>query len=374
VPELSFNVNIVMSLHTLESAYHPRDKMGFLIDWLVTLKCNYDCDYCEISEYGHDNSQPHPSFERAMMMLEQMFQYVDVIMHHKKRAFKDVIMNIYGGESIYHPDIIRLIEATSDRYSDYRDKWRIRRRITTNGTATEKNWAKICEHIEGFTMSYHSTGPDKMKKLFKNNLLYLQEIQKEHDVIVCMYSKDPYWQDCMDFLHWAKSKDIRVRPKLLDGPLGIYDEHHIKDLGKFVDPKEFENWNTKGRSNTQSRACCGGRKMCFNRNLKEYQTMVPRGRNGFKGWHCSANQFFLHGNTITGHYFTNKDCRVKIGGGIGPVATIDTMPDYIKQMSSHKTLPMMKCEQKVCSCGTCAPKSKHIENLNEIMRIYNTAT
>ena len=141
---------MVMSIHTLESAYHPKDKLGFLIDWLVTLKCNYDCAYCGIGPGGHDNSTAHPSYDRSVVMIDQMYQYTDVVMAHKKTPFKDVIMNIYGGESIFHPDIVPLIQKTSEMYEPYKDRWRLRRRITTNGTATERIWKSICEHIEGF--------------------------------------------------------------------------------------------------------------------------------------------------------------------------------------------------------------------------------
>jgi len=360
-----------MSIHTVESAYHPRDKMGFLIDWLVTLKCNYDCAYCEIGDGGHDNSRPHPSYDRCVTMLEQIYQYTDVIMSYKRIPFKDVIVNIYGGESLYHPDILQLLEASTKIYQQYKDRWRIRRRMTTNATATEKNWKTICEHIEGFTMSYHSTGPYKLKKLFRDNLLYLKQIDKEHDVIVCMYPTGTHWDDCLDFLRWARSNAIRVRPKMLDGPLGVYKQKHIEDLEEFLDKEEFKDWNVEQRANTQSRACCGGRKMCFNRNLKEYQVMVPRGPNGFEGWHCAANQFFLHANSVTGQYFTNKDCRNKVGGGIGPVANVHNMSDHIQQMKERKSMPTLICAQKICACGTCAPKSKSMDNLNKILDIYN---
>ena len=156
-----------MSIHTVESAYHPKDKMGFLLDWLLTLKCNYDCAYCPIGPYGHDNSTQHPSYDRCITMLEQMFEYTDTVMSIKKPAFKDVIMNIYGGESIYHPRITDIIEATTRLYEKYSDNWRLRKRITTNGTASEKNWKILCDHTDGFTMSYHSTGPTKLKNLFK---------------------------------------------------------------------------------------------------------------------------------------------------------------------------------------------------------------
>jgi hypothetical protein len=101
--------------------------------------------------------------------------------------------------------------------------------------------------------------------------------------------------------------------------------------------------------------------------------MLPRNL-GFEGWHCSANWFFLHGNNVNGNYYTNKDCRVKLNQTQGAIATMDTMPEYIsyiKQNLLSNTLPVMRCVQGVCLCGTCAPKSKHKENLENIMKIYN---
>jgi len=361
-----------MSIHTLESAYHPKDKLGFLIDWLVTLKCNYDCKYCPIGPTGHDNSTAHPEYEKSLVMLDQMYQYTDAMMSHKKIPFKDAILNVYGGESIFHPDIVRILQKSSEMYMPYKDRWRLRKRMTTNGTATEKIWQEICEHIDGFTMSYHSTGPDKLKKMFKTNLLYLSDINKEHDLIVCMYPDKDHWHDCIKFLQWTREMGVRARPKMLDGQLGIYKQEHLNDLKEFIDEEELKEWDTDQPADTQSRGCCGGRKMCINRNIKEYQFLVPRGDNGFKGWHCSANQFFLHGNNVTGQYYTNKDCKVRLDGKTGPIANVMTMPEYIERMKTLETPPTLVCAQKTCWCGTCAPKSIHMENLTEILKNYNS--
>ncbi|MAJ86432.1 MAG: hypothetical protein CMK28_00130 [Porticoccaceae bacterium] len=360
-----------MNTHTIEPAYHPRSKMTFLIDWLVTLKCNYDCAYCGIGPSGHDNSKPHPDYDKCVKMVSQMYAYCDLVLAKKKLVFKDAIMNIYGGESIHHPDIVKLIKKTSELYQPYKNNWRLKRRMTTNGTATEKKWEVLCQHVEGFTMSYHSTGPTKLKNMFKRNLKYLNSIGKEHDVIVCMYPSKDYWKDCVSFLHWAKKQGINARPKMLDGPLGVYKKEHLKDLEDFIDSKELAHWDVSVTAEVQGRGCCGGRRMCFDRNIKQHQFIVPRGPNGFLGWHCSANQFFLHGNTSTGLYYTNKDCKVRLDGKTGPIANLHTMGDYIKSLAEKPQLPTLICAQKTCTCGTCAPKSIHKENLTEILKIYN---
>ena len=98
--------------------------------------------------------------------------------------------------------------------------------------------------------------------------------------------------------------------------------------------------------------------------------LVPR-EPGFKGWHFSANQFFLHGNNVTGLYYTNHDCSVRLDRTRGPLADIQTMPAYIQDMKKQTVLPTLVCAQDKCQCGVCAPKSMDKERLMEIMKIYN---
>ena len=365
------------TIHTIEPAYHPKNKMGFLIDWLLTLKCNFDCAYCPIGPTGHDNSTQHPLYEKCISMLKQMYKYTDVFMQNKKNAFKDAILNVYGGEALYHPDIEKILFATSKEFEPYADRWRIKRRLTTNATATERIWQTVCEHIEGITFSYHAQGSDKMKTLFKNNIDYTVRLKKEYDIVVCMYPHDRYWRDCVNFLDFCIKNKLNARPKLLDGPLGVYTKEKLQELVPYI--KNFSSIDIdkiKGndRIDNQARGCCGGRPMCTNRNIKEYSNTISRDI-GYKGWHCSANQFFLHGNNVYGTYYTNKDCRVTLDGKEGSIATVDTMDVYIqslKDQMENNAIPILKCVQKRCKCGVCAPKSLDKKNLDDILKIYNT--
>lgn len=362
------------SIHTIEPAYHPKNKMSFLIDWLLTLKCNYDCAYCPIGPNGHDNSTQHPPIEKCIKMLKQMYQYTDIMMRYKKKHFKDAILNVYGGEALYHPDIVKILIETTNLYELYSGSWRLKRRMTTNATAPEKKWQKICQHIEGVTFSYHSQGTDKMKTLFKKNIDHVLKTEKEYDIVVCAFPHSQHWQDCLDFLKYCKINKLNARPKLLDGPLGVYNDKQVEEISLYIKDDSMGILKNKNKQlDEQSRACCGGRDLCTNRNIKDYQTMIPTNL-GFEGWHCSANWFFLHGNNVNGEYYTNKDCRVRLDQTLGAIANMETMPSYIEYVEKNlltKTLPVMRCVQKKCLCGTCAPKSLHKENLNAIMQIYN---
>lgn len=364
--------------HTVEPAYVPTKKISFLIDWLITLKCNFDCAYCPIGPTGHDNSRPHPKKEKCLTMLDQLYRYVDVMMQYKNLRFRDAVLNIYGGESLYHPDIEEILIASTKKFEDYSSRWTLNRRMTTNASAPLKKWKIICDHMEGFTLSYHSQSSGKMKNIFKNNIEHLIKIKKQHDIVILMYPHKDHWQDCVEFLMFCKDNRLNFRPKLLDGPLGIYNQEQLNFLKEFFQNKKgeinFSDVLPNKEILNQGRACCGGRSLCLNRNLKTHETFVPR-EIGFEGWYCSANWYFLMANADTENFFTNKDCQVRLDKTTGPIATIETMDSYIekiKKLLEENKLPVMQCVQKTCMCGTCAPKSLKRENLYDIMKIYNT--
>jgi MoaA/NifB/PqqE/SkfB family radical SAM enzyme len=366
-------------IHTIEPAYVPIKKMSFLIDWLITLKCNYECSYCPIGPTGHDNRRPHPAKEKCLKMLDQMYRYVDVMMQYKNTRFKDAILNIYGGEALYHPNIEEILIGSTKNFEKYSTKWTLKRRMTTNASAQLKTWENICEHIEGFTLSYHSQSSKKMKDIFKNNLEHLIKIKKEYDIVILMYPHKEYWNDCVEFLKFCQQNKLNFRPRLLDGDLGVYNQEQLNFLKEFFQNKKGEiNFNETVPNKkilNQGRVCCGGRSLCVNRDLKKQETFIPRDF-GFEGWYCSANWYFLMANADTEEFFTNRDCLVKLDSTRGPLATINTMDSYIEKINDllkTNKLPVMKCVQKICKCGTCAPKSLKKETLYDIMKIYNTA-
>ena len=350
-------------LHTVEPAYVPSGKLGFLFDYLITMKCNFSCSYCTIGNGGHDNRVPHPSRETCATMLTQGFDYVSIINKYKQQRFKDCILNLLGGEVLYHPDIENIITDSSRIYEKYQSNFNLKRRCTTNASALPKKWKLMTEHIEEFTLSYHPESRDKFKEIFKNNAHYLNEIGKKFDTISLMYSKAPYWEDALEFLEYGKKHNFNIRPRKVDGD--TYSPEQIKTLQGLG----IEIQTVKGRS------CCGGRSLCTNRDLKTKHTFVNRESEGFEGWHCSVPWFFLNANATTKEFNTNQDCRVRFDGTRGPLATIDTMDDYVKQTEerfSKPGIPTYKCVQKYCWCGTCAPKSKDLATLNNIMKIYTT--
>ena len=108
---------ITDTFNALEPAIDPNNRISFLLDWELTLKCNLDCDYCSTGLYGgHDNSTQHPPLAKCLAALDFMFEYADRYMATKPRGIRYVILNVYGGESLHHPDIVDILSEV-DRKS-----------------------------------------------------------------------------------------------------------------------------------------------------------------------------------------------------------------------------------------------------------------
>ena len=100
----------------------PGGRITFLLDWELTLKCNLDCSYCDTGiDGGHDNSTRHPPLDECIKTIDFMFEYVDLYMSVKSRAFKHVVLNVYGGEALHHPDIVEILAKVREKHSPYQD-------------------------------------------------------------------------------------------------------------------------------------------------------------------------------------------------------------------------------------------------------------
>ena len=170
-------------------------------------------------------------------------------------------------------------------------------------------------------------------------------------------------------------KGYNVRPRILDGHAGVYTNEQLQqifDAMKEKDHSLLEKINNDKTIDQSGRACCGGRPMCINRNLKEPKKFVPR--DSWQGWKCSANQFFLFMDCVSRKFHTTKDCWVRPDGTVGALATIETMDKFIAETKAKlQETPdvFLTCAQKICRCGTCAPKSTTSEGLSKVLNSYN---
>lgn len=352
----------------IEPAYLPNQRLPLQLDWILTLKCNYDCSYCTIGERGHNNALPHPPKSRCIDMLKHLYHYSDVVNKYKKEKSKLVILNILGGEAVFHPEIEDILKQSTELYQPYKDRWQLKKRLTTNGTMKSSSWRNICEHLGGCTVSYHSEGPEKLKQQVKENILYLKDIKFEYDVQILLHSDMKYWPDVINFYEWCRENNINYKLKILDGSTSVYNKQQLEFINKKI-PNSIREGE---RSGSFGRACCGGRELCFDRKLAQRHRFASQPNSDFRSWYCSVNLFFLYANGVTGKFYSNKDCKVRNDETLGALADIDTMTDYITEFDEKLANGFrgVRCVQKACGCGICAPKSKSNQDISDILKNY----
>ena len=370
-------------IQVLEPAVDPNNRISFLLDWELTMKCNLDCTYCGVGLYGgHDNSTRHPPLEECLNTIDFMFAYVDLYMRNKPQGIRYVILNVYGGESLHHPDIVNILNNIQQKYIPYNNSWHLTVTTTTNAIISNRKLQQIIPFIDEFTVSYHAENTYKQKQQFKENLLTIAESDKRQKCVVLMHQQPDLFQDAVDMIDWLDQNNIKVLPKQLDGHSGldgdkrIYNQLQVQWFGKLYKDKTFgapENL-LKDKSDSKltdlGRACCGGRQVCANNNFKQRHFYVE---NKFPDWYCSVNHFFLFVKQVNGEVFVNKDCKMNFDGDVGPIGNLDDTQQILSTLKHHlisDSLPIIQCKKHNCFCGLCAPKAKDLVSYKKIMKKY----
>ncbi len=372
---------------SLEPAIDPNNRIGFLIDWELTMKCNLDCSYCRSDIYGgHDNSQPHPPLTDCLKTIDFMFEYADIYMQTKPKGLQYVILNVYGGESLHHPDIVRILQNIKTTYEQhYQDRWHLTVTTTTNAIVSKKKLAEIIPFIDEFTVSYHTGNTNKQKNLFRSNILDISAANKRIKCVIMMHPDADLFEDAQQMIAWCQQYDVKFLPKQLDSdPNGSkfnYQSHQVKWFGRMyakktynlshsfpaeeIDPNQTVNLSTVGR------ACCGGRSVCKD---QMYKTRVFHVDNRFTDWYCSVNEFFVYIKQVTGEIYTNKDCKMNFDNTVGPIGHLVDAKSWLQNLRyqiKNKSLPVIQCQKTRCLCGLCAPKAKDRDNFDTIMEKYH---
>jgi hypothetical protein len=302
-------------------------------------------------------------------------------MDTKPRGIRYVILNIYGGESLHHPDIVEILSQVRKKYQPYTDRWHLTVTTTTNAIVSTKKLNQIIPYIDEFTVSYHTEFTDKQKQQFKENLLTIKLSDKRQKCVVLMHQKDELFQDAAGMINWLTQNNIKILPTQLDCDSGvdgkrIYDQSQVQWFDKFYKTKTFGQSTTLLQDKTEShltdigRACCGGRQICGDQNYKQRNFYVE---NKFPNWYCSVNHFFLFVKQVNGEIYTNKDCKMNFDGTVGPIGNLTNTADILTNLQNQldsNTLPIIQCKKYNCLCGLCAPKAKELDTYKSIMKKY----
>lgn len=369
----------------LEPAIDPSNRISFLLDWELTMKCNLDCSYCSTDGLygGHDNSIPHPNKNDCIQAIDFMFEYVDAYMKYKPKGIRYVILNVYGGEALAHPDIVEILKQVREKYKPYQDRWHLTVTTTTNAILSEKTLNKIIPLIDEFTVSYHSESTDKQKTQFRNNLLTIKNSNTRQKCIVLMHPSEHLFLDSQEMINWLAENDIKYLPRQLDHSADREDLNYSsnqivwfknlyngKSYNTNINNIQVQVVNEKHDLADTGRACCGGRQLCKDTDYKSRNFFVE---NKFPDWYCSVNQFFLFVKQVDGKIYTNKDCKMNFDGSIGPIGYLSNaqeLLDKVKHQLDTDTMPVIQCKKYSCQCGLCAPKAQTYESYQQIIRKY----
>ena len=299
-----------------------------------------------------------------------MFKYASAKMQNKNKGLKYVVLNVYGGESLHHPDIVTILEEVRKRYRPYQEAWHLTITTTTNAIVSAKKLAKIIPLIDEFTVSYHCENTSAQKQQFKDNLLAITASPARLKCIVMMHGESEKFVDGQEMIAWLVQHKIKYLPKQVDNvrendQLNYNTAQVIWFEGLYktnLDHAEIKN-NKSVLTNT-GRACCGGRSLCADQQYKNPQSFVS---NSFTGWYCSVNEFFLHIKQLTREVFVNKDCKMNFDGSRGAIGTLD-QPELLLQQAHNPAV--IQCANSRCYCGLCAPKAQDLDTYKNIMKKY----
>ena len=375
---------------SIEPAIDPNARPTFLLDWELTLKCNLDCSYCPtpdrvpVSMAYHDNSASHPNLEECLKTIDFMYAYVDTYMQHKPKWNRAVVLNIYGGESLFHPDIEEIMQSVRSKHESYQSRWPLTVTCTTNGVIGPNLMKRVVKYIDEFTVSYHAESLPKQKQQVLDNLKLIKDSGCRLKCVVLMHGNERHWPELQEVIDFCKLHNIRYLPRHLDGHINAnYSSKQIQwfqTLWQERSPTKSAVKQQEIMSHKQSamssdahlsdvgRACCGGRLMCTNSEMKHPVFYIPD--NNFKGWSCSVNWYFLYVKQHTGEVFVNKDCRMSFDGTVSPIGYLDktqNILDWLTERFEQKNMPIIQCAKDLCTCGLCAPKSQSIDDFVSIM-------
>lgn len=358
----------------------PKDRSFFHVEWETTMKCNLDCKYCS----GHDNSLEHPSLEDSLKTVDFIFEYVNEYMklypHDNPYVMRHVNIDLHGGETMFHPNIVEILEYAREKRNYYTD-FNANVSTITNAVVGKRAWKKISSLIDYFTVSYHAESLPKQQQMMKENILHLKEIGKNFHVSVMMHPH--YWENCVEMTKWCEENSIPYNPRQIDRSWLMWNWNYSKEQAAYLSGNNCGCGDSTSVFNklketikggidmsAQGRTCCGGVPFFVDENYEETHKFV---NNKFKGWQCSVNRFFLFIRQTTGEVFTNKDCRHNLDSKVAPLGYLgdtNSIIDELKNYTSKGEVPTITCQKRSCWCGMCAPKAADKNSFDRIIKKY----
>ena len=304
-----------------------------------------------------------------MRTIDFLFEYVDIYMSTKPRGIRYVMLNVYGGEALHHPQIVQILSEVRKRYQQYQGRWHLTVTTTTNAIIAPHRLDAIIPLVDEFTVSYHTDNTPEQKQQFRDNLLKIKSAERRQKCIVLMHSEPDKFADAQGMIDWLTQNNIKHLPRQLDHSPAVDFNYNQQQVVWFegLYKKSLDNAVIKDNKSDLAdtgRACCGGRDLCADQNRRDPQKFVA---NKFPGWYCSVNHFFLYVKQVNGEVYVNKDCKMNFDGTVGPIGNLNNTQPMLEQAQSPGTI---QCARERCYCGLCAPKAADQDTYQTIMRKY----
>jgi sulfatase maturation enzyme AslB (radical SAM superfamily) len=347
----------------------------FHMDWELTMKCNLDCSYCG----SHDNSTKHPELNDCLRTIDFLLKYCNLYMAHKPEKHKKAILNLFGGESVYHPDFITILEEIRSRHEQYKDKWFLNIHCITNAVVPEDKWKIILNYVNSFTVSYHSESTTKQQEQVKQNLLALRDTDKWYQCSIMMHPD--HFDNNLSMIEFCKENKINYLPRQLDQDKGNTKFSYTQDQVQWFEGV-YKRKSTRALPSIKietdektdlakvGRACCGGDTFNVDKDYNNEVFFIKE--NNFRSWSCSVNWFFVFVKQLDGNIYLNKDCRMSFDGTVAPIGNVNQYEKLLEKLEYDlkNDMPVITCNKDKCWCGLCAPKASSRDLYNEIMTKY----
>jgi len=401
---------------TIELDYHsePRSKDfetvnlfdhkdgPLVVTWDTGRRCNYDCTYCSVER--HDNFSPHASLQELQSVGRFLFNYSELLCKYKTKDQLNV--SFTGGEPTVNPKFIEFGQWLRELYTkEYKDKFKLKLGLTTNGAFGEKMAHSILKEYDQCTISYHVEAHKNLKKQVIRNIYFLKEHDYAMKINVMFHAQ--YFDECIELCRQLQQDNISFVPRMI-GEEGVSPDAHVyndtqlkwmKDYWKdknakiqSMDTQQLRMDNAfrpdkktgldgnndkpivitatkevqKTVNNTQptqqrikpkpgeqtniaealGRPCCGGRVMetCSTGGCWTKTKFLDYQK--FRNWQCSVNWFFLHIEQQTDQIFHHQTCQARFDGtrgAIGSISESDKILDWLREKLETKTMPIIQC-------------------------------
>jgi organic radical activating enzyme len=363
-------------------------KPSYIIDWQLTFLCNLDCSYCN----SHDNTTKHPDVERCKKTIDFALKYADTILSAKKPYERSVTLNLLGGESLIHPNIVEIFEYLHQVYTSlYKDRWPLRIHVVTNGVVGKNVITKCLPYIDHWVVSYHTESNAKQKAMAVETIYTIHSAGKNMTARLMFHSDPERFAECQALSDQLTKDSIKHTVR----PIGtiMYEGSYLTDstqVHRYTRPQTeyvLNYWNKKNVNQltindtievdgkhviaSAGYTCCSEKPLYVNSDRKNKVTHLPK--NELKGWYCSVNWEFLFIDQTQELIYHNSSCRVNFNSEVGAIGSLDEADQLLNNISTYintKSVPVIRCPKNRCACGICSPKAETLEDFKKIMPIH----